>query len=109
MVDLPFCCCFEKTQLVRLLNISQKIYSGFTAVGKYKVRLVDMAKSAEGRLTARALHFFAIGGSMHGQDAGTPGAQECACSRFHAESFCPDHCFFPPPVSVAGVFVVAAV
>ncbi|MEE9681675.1 hypothetical protein V4842_25590 [Pseudomonas moraviensis] len=107
MVDLPFCCCFEKTQLVMLLNISQKIYSGFTVVGKYKVRLIDMAKNAEGRFTARALHFFAIGGSMHGQDAVTPAAQECACPRLHAECFCPDHRRSPPPVPAIGLPVVA--
>ena len=77
--------------LVMLFESREKIYSGFTCIGKYKVRLIDESPITEGRLIAQALHFFLIGGSMHGQDAVTPAAQECACPRFHAECFCPDH------------------
>jgi hypothetical protein len=40
-------------------------------------------------------------------DAATPAAQECARSRIHAESFSPDHPICSPPVSAAGLSVIA--
>lgn len=55
------------------------------------------AISAKGRINARTLHFFEFPGSIHGQDAVTPAAQECACSRLHAESFSADCRFFRRP------------
>lgn len=69
-----------------LFIVRVRIYSGLNVYCKNKVGLNGSLCPAEGREIPPALHFCAIGGSIHGQDAVTPAAQECACSRIHAES-----------------------